>query len=283
MAHRLTAGLSLKPQHVAEARESRDEGLWFEVHAENYMARGGPRLAALAAVAERHPISLHGVGLSLAADEPPDPDHLAAWRRLVDRFAPALVSEHLAWSTRRGAYAPDLLPFPRTKEALAGITDNVSRMQDAIGRRVLIENPALYLPLNGHELPETAFLAELVRLTGCGLLLDLNNVFVSARNLGYAAEGYLDAFPVDAVGEIHLAGHAPDAALGEGLLIDSHDAPVAEPVWALYARLIARIGPRPTLIERDDRVPAFAELMAERDRAHRLLSPERRPAELAHA
>jgi uncharacterized protein (UPF0276 family) len=278
MAPGLTAGLSLKPQHAAEALAAEDPGLWFEVHAENYMAPGGPRLAALAAVAGRHPVSLHGVGLSLAADEPPETAHLAAWRRLVERFAPALVSEHLAWSMRRGAYAPDLLPFPRTRTALARIADNVSRLQDAVGRRVLIENPALYLPLSGHELSETGFLAELVRLTGCGLLLDVNNVFVSARNLGYAAQAYLDEFPVESVGEIHLAGHSADAALGQELLIDSHDAPVAEPVWRLYERLVARIGPRPTLIERDDRLPAFAELMAERARAHRALT-----AEPAHA
>jgi len=270
----LTAGLSFKPQHLAEALAADGEGLWFEVHPENYMAAGGPRLAALAAVAERHPISLHGVGLSLAADEPPDTAHLAAWRRLVDRFRPALISEHLAWSTRRGAYAPDLLPFPRTREALARIADNVERMQQALGRRVLVENPALYLPLEGHELAEPEFLAELVRRTGCGLLLDVNNVFVSATNLGYAAEAYLAALPAEAIGEIHLAGHTPDPNLGAALLIDSHDAPVAEPVWALYAQLTARIGPRPTLIERDDNLPAFAELMAERSRAQAILARE---------
>jgi len=270
----LIAGLSFKPQHLAEALAAGAGGLWFEVHPENYMAAGGPRLAALSAVAERFPISLHGVGLSLAADEPPGEGHLAAWRRLVDRFRPALVSEHLAWSMRRGAYAPDLLPFPRTAEALTRIADNVQRMQEALGRQVLIENPALYLPLDGHELSEPAFLAELVRRTGCGLLLDVNNVFVSAHNLGYAAAAYLSALPVEAIGEIHLAGHTPDPNLGGMLLIDSHDAPVAEAVWALYAGLIARIGPRPTLIERDDKLPAFAELMAERRRAHDILAQD---------
>jgi hypothetical protein len=273
-AFELTAGLSFKPQHLSEVLAA-EGGLWFEVHPENYMAAGGPRLAALAAVAERFPISLHGVGLSLAADEPPDAAHLAAWRRLVERFRPALVSEHLAWSKRRGAYAPDLLPFPRTHEALARIAENVERMQQALGRQVLIENPALYLPLKGHELSEPEFLAELVRRTGCGLLLDVNNVFVSANNLGYAAEAYLAALPSEAVGEIHLAGHTPDPALGAALLIDSHDAAVAQPVWALYAALVARIGPRPTLIERDGNVPGFAELLAERARAHRILTRER--------
>jgi uncharacterized protein (UPF0276 family) len=270
----LTAGVSLKPQYVADALETCAPGLFFEVHAENYMAPGGPRLATLAAVAEQFPISLHGVGLSLAADAPPDQAHLTAWRALVDRFDPALVSEHLAWCTPGDAYVPDLLPFPRTRAALARIADNVARFQDAIGRRVLIENPALYLPLEGHELSETAFLAELIRLTGCGLLVDVNNVFVGAHNLGYSGEGYLDALPADAIGEVHLAGHSPDPRLGDRLLIDSHDAAVAEPVWRLYERLIARIGPRPTLIERDDNLPAFAELMAERGRAAAILARE---------
>ncbi|THD77949.1 MAG: DUF692 domain-containing protein [Phenylobacterium sp.] len=272
MPHGLTAGVSLKPQHFADALQASAPGLWFEVHAENYMAEGGPRLAGLAAVAAAFPISLHGVGLSLAADEPPDAAHLAAWARLVERFQPALVSEHLAWSQRRGVYAPDLLPFPRTGEALDRIVGNVARLQDALGRQVLVENPALYLPLKGHEMAETDFLAELVRRAACGLLVDVNNAFVSARNLGYGAEAYLDALPADAIGEIHLAGHAPDPGLGEAMLIDSHDAPVAEPVWRLYERLIARVGPRPTLIERDDKLPPFAALIAERDRAHQVLT-----------
>jgi uncharacterized protein (UPF0276 family) len=266
------AGLSLKPQHYAEALAADADGLWFEVHPENYMCEGGPRLAWLEAIRERRPLSLHGVGLSLAADEDPDPEHLAALRRLVDRFEPFAVSEHLAWSTRRGAYQPDLLPFPRTGEALERIAANVGRAQDALGRRLLIENPSLYLPLKGHETPETAFLAELSRRTGCGLLVDVNNVFVSASNLGFSAEAYLDAVPAAAVGEIHLAGHSADPALGDALLVDSHDAPVAEPVWRLYRRLVERIGPRPTLIERDDQIPAFGELMAERNRAQRLLA-----------
>ncbi|MCI3133225.1 DUF692 domain-containing protein [Phenylobacterium aquaticum] len=266
-----TAGLGLKPQHYAEALACGAEGLWFEVHPENYMAEGGPRLAWLDAIRADHPLSLHGVGLSLAADEAPDLAHLAALRRLADRYQPFVVSEHLAWSTRRGAYAPDLLPFPRTRGALVHIADNIARMQDALARPVLIENPSLYMPLKGHELSETEFLAELTRLTGCGLLVDVNNVAVSAHNLGYSAHAYLDALPAKAIGEIHLAGHAADERLGEALLIDTHGAPVAEPVWALFDRLIDRIGPRPTLIERDDNIPAFAELMAERDRAAAIL------------
>jgi len=261
-----TAGLGLKSQHYDEALACDAEGLWFEVHPENYMSAGGPRLAALEQIRARRPLSLHGVGLSLAADADPDAEHLAALKRLVDRFEPFVVSEHLAWSTHRGEHQPDLLPFPRTNAALARIAANIGRMQDALSRRVLIENPSLYLPLKGHDLDEVEFLKALVAKTGCGLLVDVNNVFVSASNLGYSPEVYLDAIPAEAVGEIHLAGHGPDAG-GSDLLIDTHGAPAAEPVWALYRRLIRRIGPRPTLIERDDEIPAFTTLMAERDRA----------------
>ena len=267
------AGLGLKSQHYNEALAATAPGLWFEVHPENYMSAGGPRLSALAAIRERHPLSLHGVGLSLAADADPDPEHLKALRTLVDRFEPFVVSEHLAWSTHRGFHQPDLLPFPRTRAALARIAGNIGRMQDALGRQVLVENPSLYLPLTGHDLDETDFLSALVDKTGCGLLVDVNNAFVSANNMGYAAEAYLDALPAAAIGEIHLAGHGEDEKLGAALLIDTHGASIAEPVWTLYRRLIDRIGPRPTLIERDDDIPAFATLMTERDRAQKVLEP----------
>lgn len=270
----LTAGVSLKAQYYAEALACDAPGIWFEAHPENYMTDGGPRLAWLDAIAVRHPISLHGVGLSLAADEPVDEAHLAALKRLVDRCRPALVSEHLAWSARGGAYSPDLFPFPRTAVALARIVQNVDRMQQALGRRVLIENPSLYVPLAGHEMSEIELLSELVRRTGCGLLVDVNNIHVSAHNLGYPAEAYLDDLPGDAIGEIHLAGHHADTRLGQALLIDTHASPVAEPVWALYRRLIERVGPRPTLIERDDDIPPFPVLLAERGRAHRMLIRE---------
>jgi uncharacterized protein (UPF0276 family) len=265
-----TAGLGLKSRHYADALAADAEGLWFEVHPENYMAAGGPRLRWLEAIRERRPLSLHGVGLSLAADADPAPDHLAALKALADRFDPFVVSEHLAWSTHRGVHQPDLLPFPRTRAALDRIAANIARAQDVLGRMILIENPSLYLPLTGHELGETDFLIALTRRTGCGLLVDVNNVFVSASNLGYAAETYLDALPAEAIGEIHLAGHGADEG-GSALLIDTHGAPVAEPVWTLYRRLIDRIGPRPTLIERDDDIPPFAALMAERDLAHGIL------------
>ena len=267
----LTAGLGLKPQHYDAARACPAAGLWFEVHPENYMVAGGPRLAWLEAIRARHAISLHGVALSLAADAEPDPAHLARLGQLAHRIEPALISEHLAWSTWRSAYHPDLLPFPRTAGALARIADNVSRAQDTLQRRIAIENPSHYLKIDGHEWNEIEFLAELARRTGCGLLLDVNNVYVSAHNLGYSAEAYIDVFPGELVIEIHLAGHAPDANLGDALLVDTHDAPVAPEVWKLYARLIERIGARPTLIERDDKLPDFATLFAERQRAEAVL------------
>jgi uncharacterized protein (UPF0276 family) len=271
MTNFLTAGLGLKPQHYDAALACSTVGLWFEVHPENYMVAGGPRLSWLEAIRSKHPVSLHGVALSLAADTEPDAAHLKRLAELARRVEPALVSEHLAWSTWRGAYHPDLLPFPRTSEALARIADNISRTQDALQRCIAVENPSHYLRLDGHEWSETDFLRELAHRTGCGLLLDVNNVYVSARNMGYSAEDYLDAFPGKPIMEIHLAGHSPDPKLGNALLVDSHDAPVAPAVWTLYERLIRRIGARPTLIERDDNLPAFDVLLAERDRADRML------------
>jgi len=267
----LTAGLGLKPQHYDAALACPADGLWFEVHPENYMVAGGPRLAWLEAIRARHAISLHGVALSLAADAEPDAAHLQRLAALAQRIQPSLISEHLAWSTWRGTYHPDLLPFPRTAEVLARIADNVSRTQDALQRRIAIENPSHYLHMNGHDWDEIDFLTELARRTGCGLLLDVNNVYVSASNLGFAAEAYIDAFPGESIMEIHLAGHTPDPNLGAALLVDTHDAPVAPEVWALYARLIARIGARPTLIERDDNLPDFATLFAERQCAEAVL------------
>ncbi|QVM94024.1 DUF692 domain-containing protein [Pseudomonas entomophila] len=255
------AGLGLKAEHYAQAWACRADGLWFEVHPENYMV-GGPRLAWLQRMAERHPLSLHGVALSLAADAEPDAEHLRRLRLLVEQVRPALVSEHLAWSTWRGQYHPDLLPFPRSHEALARISDNIQRTQEALARPISIENPSHYLHLDGHDWDEIDFLGELARRTGCGLLLDVNNVHVSAHNLGFSAQDYLARFPAQAITEVHLAGHSHDDQ--GALLIDSHDARIAEPVWMLYRQLIQRIGPRPTLIERDGNIPPFDDLLAER-------------------
>jgi uncharacterized protein (UPF0276 family) len=264
----LTAGLGLKAEHFGEALAWRSPGAWFEVHAENYLVEGGPRLAWLDAVRQVHPLSLHGVSLSLAGAAPLDADTLRRFAALVRRVEPALVSEHLAWSRQGGAYLPDLLPFPRSDEALAVVCANVARVQDAIGRTIALENPSHYLVLEGHDWSEIEFLDAVAQRTGCSLLLDIANVYVSARNVGLSAEHYLDAFAAHRVSEIHLAGHRPDARLGERLLVDSHDAPVAAAVWALFDRFVERAGPRPTLIERDAALPPFAELAAERDMAH---------------
>lgn len=263
--------MSLKPRHYAEAEAcpaaGAQTGLWFEVHPENYMVPGGPRLHWLERIRRVRPLSLHGVGLSLAGDERPDREHLGRFRSLIDRFEPFVVSEHLAWSRRGGVYHPDLLPIPRNDEMLALVCDNVDEAQSALGRQILIENPAAYLALSGHDWDEVDFLAEIAKRTGCGLLIDVNNVHVSASNMGFSAEAWLDAVPAELVGEIHLAGHTPDPILGERLLIDSHDTPVSEAVWALHASLIERIGACPTLIERDGSVPEFSVLLAEQARA----------------
>jgi uncharacterized protein len=274
MPQALTAGVGLKPEHYEPALGARTEGLWFEVHPENYMVAGGPRLGWLEAIRSRHAVSLHGVSLSLAGDTEPDAAHLQRLAALARRIQPALVSEHLAWSTWNGQYFPDLLPFPRSTAALHRIAANVARTQDALGTAIAIENPSHYLRIDGHEWDEIDFLHELAQRTGCKLLLDINNVYVSARNLGFSANDWIDRFPHALVSEVHLAGHAADPNLGDTLLIDSHDAPIAPEVWQLYRRFVERAGARPTLIERDGNVPAFEELMAERDQA---------AAELEHA
>lgn len=270
-AHALAAGLALKPEHFDAARAAGEAGLWFEVHAENYMVDGGPRRGWLAAVRERHPVSLHGVALSLAGTDPLDRAHLARLAGLVRWVQPALVSEHLAFSSVAGMHLPDLLPCLRTGAALVRIADRIAQVQDTLGLAIGIENPSHYLQLPGHEWDEIDFLAELARRTGCTLLLDINNVFVSARNLGFDAAAWLDRFPAGPVSEIHLAGHTQDPALGPALLIDSHDAPVADAVWQLCERFLRRAGPRPVLIERDANLPPFDVLLAERARAAALL------------
>jgi uncharacterized protein (UPF0276 family) len=275
-----SAGIGFKPEHFEEAAAAPAAGLWFEVHAENYMVDGGPRLAMLEAIRKRRPLSLHGVGMSLGGADEVDEEHLSRLKRLVDRFEPFLVSEHFAWSRVDDFCLPDLLPFPRTRQALSCVVRNIDRVQTALGRTILIENPSHYIALSGHEWDEPNFLSEIVRRTGCGLLVDVNNVFVSANNLDHCPYAYLDALPVGAIGEIHIAGHRPDPLRGETLLIDSHDAPVAEPVWALLEHLVSRTGDVPVLLERDGAVPPFADLMAERSLAAAILD---QPGELANA
>ncbi|MGF1660639.1 MAG: DUF692 domain-containing protein [Rubrimonas sp.] len=258
------AGVCFKPRHWARIEaESPDIG-FFEVHAENFMGDGGPPHRMLARLAERWPLSLHGVGLSIGGEGPLDRDHLARLRALIDRFAPASFSEHLAWSSHGGVYFNDLLPLPYTDRTLARVCGHVDQAQDALGLRLLLENPSAYVAFEGATMAETGFLAEVARRTGCGLLLDVNNVYVSATNQGFDPAAYLDAFPLAAVGEVHLAGHAVEVgADGSRLLIDSHDRRVDAALWALYARVIALTGPLPTLGEWDADIPELDVLLAE--------------------
>lgn len=266
------AGVGLKPQHYRVILEQRPAVGWFEVHAENYLGAGGPPHAALAAIREHYPLSVHGVGLSIGGAQPPDPAHLRRLRALLDRYQPALFSEHLAWSSHGGVFLNDLLPLPYTEATLAHVAAQVSLVQEALGRRILIENPSTYVRFHDESLSEPAFLGELAALTGCGLLLDLNNVYVSAVNHGFDPADYLAEFPLVPVEEVHLAGHAVSADdLGRPLLIDAHDREVVEPVWELYRRLIARAGRLPTLIEWDAQVPDWPQLQAEAARAQAIL------------
>ena len=257
------AGVGFKGEHAETVCGDRPDIGWFEVHPENYMVAGGPRLAVLEEVRGNYPLSLHGVGLSLGGAERLDPDHLRAFRELVDRFDPELVSEHIAWSAHDGIWFADLLPPSLSRSGLDRLCDNVDEMQEALGRPVLIENPASYLVLPDREMDEVAFVAETARRTGCGLLVDVNNIYVSAENTELDADAYVDAVPADLVGEIHLAGFTVDEDSGERLLIDSHGAAVDAAVWRLYDRLIARIGPRPTLVEWDKDIPDWRVLYAE--------------------
>lgn len=268
----ITAGLGFKLDHLDDALGARVQGLWFEVHAENYLVDEGPRLAALTALRACHPVSLHGLGLSIVAAAPPADDYLKKLRRLVERISPVRISDHLTWQRWVGAHHSDFLPFPRTRETLDHAAGNLMRVQDALGRQILIENPSLYVDLPRHEMHEVDFLAELAVRSGCGLLVDVNNIFVGASNLGFEAEAYIDAVPPELVGEIHLAGHSRDGDPASPLFIDSHDTPVSDAVWRLYRRLLARTGCQATLIERDRDVPPFAELLVERETAHALMT-----------
>ena len=266
------AGVGFKTEHAADIFAAPGDVAWFEVHPENYMVAGGARLKQLELLRQDYPLSLHGVGLSLGGEEPLDQAHLKALRALVDRYEPGLVSEHIAWSSHEGLYLADLLPPPLTEQSLAALIDAVTQVQDAVGQRILIENPTSYLALPQNSIDEITFISEAARRGGCGLIIDVNNIFISAHNLGFSAEDYVDGLDGALIGEIHLAGHETDAAANDSVLIDSHSRPVADPVWALYERLIARIGSRPTLIEWDNDVPAWAQLRDEAHRAGRLLN-----------
>jgi len=263
-------GVGLKPRHYRDILEGRPAAEWFEVHAENYMGAGGPPHAHLAAVAERWPLSIHGVGASIGGAGRLDRQHLARLKRLVERYRPALVSEHLAWSTHGGTYYSDLLPLPYNRATLRRVVEHVDEVQSTLGRRLLLENPSTYLEFAASTYDEVDFLAEVARRTGCGLLLDVNNAYVSAVNHGRDAAAYLRAFPMSCVGEIHLAGHAREADDdGSPLLIDAHDRPVAGEVWQLFESVVATAGPRPTLIEWDRPVPDWATLEGQAIEARR--------------
>jgi uncharacterized protein (UPF0276 family) len=262
------AGIGLKPEHYHEIFETRPDVGWFEIHAENYMAAGGPALHYLEKVRERYPLSVHGVGLSIGGAGALDRRHLARLRALIDRFEPGLFSEHLAWSSHGGAYFGDLLPLPYTQETLDCVAAHVDEVQCALGRPMLLENPSAYVAFESAEMSETEFLAGLCRRTGCGLLLDVSNVYVSSVNQGFDAAAYIDAFPIEGAGEIHLAGcfdaGGPD---GGPLLLDAHDSPVRDEVWALHRRAVRRAGAVPTLIEWDNHVPPLRRLVDEARRA----------------
>ena len=266
------AGASFKPEHLAEiAGETTFHG-FFEVHAENYMGAGGPPHAALAAIRQRFPISLHGVTMSIGGPQSLDRGHLARFAALVERYEPVLVSEHLAWSTHDDVFLSDLLPLPYTHQTLDHVCAHVDEVQEAIGRPILMENPATYVFFPESTYTETDFIREMARRTGCGLLLDVNNVFVSATNHGFGAMDYLLDFPLEHVGEIHLAGHDEQGDdQGRPLLIDTHDRAVADPVWALYDTVIRQCGPIPTLIEWDNAVPDWSVLRDEASSAQRIL------------
>jgi uncharacterized protein (UPF0276 family) len=266
------AGVGLKGGHFSAVDDGRPDVGWFEVHAENYMGAGGPAHYYLERIREAYPLSIHGVGLSIGSNAPLDPAHLSRLKAVVDRYEPQMFSEHLAWSSHGGVYLNDLLPLPYTSQTLERVSEHIDQVQAVLGRRMLLENPSTYVDFESSTMSETGFLEEVARRTGCGLLLDVNNVYVSATNLGYPALEYIAEFPLERVGEIHLAGHAPDRdEAGRPLLVDAHDRPVADEVWSLYAATLEHTGPLPTLIEWDNDVPEWPVLLNEANAAQQAL------------
>ncbi len=266
-------GVGYKAQHFNDIMADAGPVGWLEIHAENYMGMGGRPLAQLRHLSERFPFSVHGVGLSIGGEGPLDADHLARLKTLCDWLQPASFSEHLAWSSHDSAFLNDLLPLPYTAATVKRVADHIDQVQSTLGRQMLLENPSSYLAFAESDMSETDFLAEIVARTGCGLLLDVNNVFVSATNLGYSPQGYIDAYPLDHVGEIHLGGHDEDEdEHGAPLLIDSHGREVVDPVWALLDYTLAKSGPRPLLIEWDTDVPDWPVLAEETKRADAALA-----------
>jgi uncharacterized protein (UPF0276 family) len=266
-------GVGFKPVHFRDILAAPQPLGFFEVHAENYMGAGGPPHAQLGALRERYALSVHGVGLSIGSMGPLDRDHLMRLKMLCERYAPESFSEHLAWSSHKDVYLNDLLPLPYTQQTLARVAEHIDEVQTVLGRQMLLENPSTYIRFSESTIPEVDFLTEVSKRTGCGLLLDINNVFVSAKNHGTQPLPYLDSFPFDQVKEIHLGGHDEETDdVGAPLLIDTHASPIAEAVWTLYAHVIARTGALPTLIEWDNDVPEWPTLLAEAVAAQNILS-----------
>jgi uncharacterized protein len=267
-----SVGVGFKPEHFEAIADTRPKLGFFEIHAENYMGAGGAPHRRLDAIRELYPLSLHGVGLSIGSPGCLDRAHLQRLAAVAKRFEPTLVSEHLAWSTHEGAFLNDLLPLPYTDETVARVSEHIDEVQNALGRRMLLENPSTYVVFAESTWAETDFLREIARRAGCGLLLDVNNVFVSAVNHGFDPDRYLADFPLEAVGEIHLAGCTDDTDdAGLPLLIDAHNSPVRDAVWSLYSAAIRRLGATPTLIEWDNDVPAWPTLLDEARQAERAI------------
>ena len=274
--------MGLKPDHYDQALATVADGLWFEVHTENYFVGGGQRLEKLRLISEQFPLSFHGVGASLGGPALPDPDHLSRVRQLVDQFQPEIVSEHAVWSRMGDQYFADLLPLPCTHEALQRLVDGIECYQNAIGRTILIENPSNYLSLKS-EMDEVDFLLEACKRSGCGLLLDVNNLFLSSHNCGIDAHAYIRSLPSEIVGEIHVAGHDRDEKFVDLLLIDSHASAVSQSVWQLLEFTLDRLGPKPVLLERDANIPPFEVLMEERQLADDIILNRFRGSNVARA
>jgi uncharacterized protein len=276
-------GVGLKPEHYGDIIGTNPDIGWFEVHPENYMGEGGAPHHYLEKIRALYPLSLHGVGLSIGAVQPLNEQHLKRLRTLMDRYEPQSFSEHLAWSTHESHFLNDLLPLPYTHDTLMLVSHHVDQVQTYLGRKMLIENPSTYIQFRHNDMSEIDFLKSLVKSTGCGLLLDVNNVYVCAINHGFSAEEYIDAFPVEHIGEIHLAGHAEiEDDCGEILLVDAHDRNVKEEVWALYERIIQRAGPKPTLIEWDNDIPAWDVLFDEAVKAEAIMDNRRTNVKAQH-
>ena len=266
-----SAGIGLRAQHQGQLLDQKPAVAWLEAHSENYFSSAGPRVEALLRLREHYALSLHGVGLSLGSIDPIDGEHLMKLKRLIDRTVPAFVSEHLSWASVDGRFANDLLPLPYTQESLAHLISRVDQVQDALQRTILIENISSYLLYSHSEIEESTFLGELSRATGCGLLIDINNLYVNERNHGVDARRFIDAVPAAAVEEMHLAGHSIERIEQTEILIDTHSSAVCEAVWDLYGYAIDRFGACPTLIEWDSDIPPLEVLLGEARKAQSII------------